>query len=447
LITQYQMRLTTGLVVAERYELVRLLGEGSMGSVWAAKHKLTRKAVALKFLKDAADAVLLRRFVREARATSAVRHPNVVGVHDILQLDGSLALVMDLLEGESLADRLERQGALSVHELASILTPVLSAVTAVHAAGIVHRDLKPDNIFLTRRADGSLEPMLLDFGICKLRRADVVSGERTQLTGAGQVVGTPCYMAPEQILADDDADARVDTWALGVILYECATGKRPFDGDSLPRLIKAIVTAPITPVEQLAPHLPPELCALIGRMLTRDRSLRDADLREAFRALREHVDPAAPPLALPCIGRDDVPTHATVVRRRPSAALAWSAKTVAHARRSGLATRVELGRVRRPLLLGGFITLSALALLGALRFSQRAPLVPRASSLHSASPAAPHDMILGRSATKETTAVNDSESVGSDTSALPQRKHAGATWPRRPAHGSKPSVTDFGGRR
>ena len=373
-ITQFQMRLIAGLVVAERYELVRLLGEGSMGSVWAAKHRLTRKPVALKFLKDAADAVLLRRFVREARATSAVRHPNVVGVHDILQLDGSLALVMDLLEGESLADRLERQGALSVHELASILTPVLSAVTAVHAAGIVHRDLKPDNIFLTRRGDGSVEPMLLDFGICKLKRADVVSGEGgTQLTVAGQVVGTPCYMAPEQILADDDADARVDTWALGVILYECATGKRPFDGDSLPRLVKAIVTAPIAPVEELAPHLPPELSALIGRMLTRDRRLRDTDLREAFRSLREHVNRAAPALALPPIRSDHVPPKAVVVRRRPSAAQAFGTKTVARARRTLTSTRAELGPRRTPWLLGGFVVLSVLGVLGGIRLGHLTP--------------------------------------------------------------------------
>jgi serine/threonine-protein kinase len=378
LIPQYQMRLTTGLVVAERYELVRLLGEGSMGSVWAAKHRLTHKPVALKFLKDAADAVLLRRFVREARATSAVRHPNVVGIHDILQLAGSLALVMDLLEGESLAARLERQGALSVHELASILTPVLSAVTTVHATGIVHRDLKPDNIFLTRRGDGSVEPMLLDFGICKLKRADVVSGEGgTQLTVAGQVVGTPCYMAPEQILADDEADARVDTWALGVILYECATGKRPFDGDSLPRLIKAIVTAPIAPVEERAPHLPPELCALIRRMLTRDRRLRDTDLREAFRILREHIDQSAPALALPPIRPDALSPQALVVRRMPSAAPAFGTETALRARRTLISARTELAPRRTPWLLGGFVVLSVLGVLGGIRLNQLAPSAPQ----------------------------------------------------------------------
>jgi serine/threonine protein kinase len=281
------MDLAPGVVVAQRYELIRLLGEGGMGVVWSALHRVTQKPVALKFLKPPASPELTLRFLREARAVGAVRHPNVIEIHDIFTLDDGLpAMVMDLLEGESLADRLERGGALAWEELVRIMIPVLAAVGAAHAAGVVHRDLKPDNIFLSRLGDGRTEPIVFDFGICKLNPSESLVGNTSALTETGFMMGTPAYMAPEQVYAEADVDARADVWALGVILYECATGKRPVDGESLGQMIKIITAGPITPIEQVAPHLPAEFSALVNRMLRHDRKERPADLREPFAVLR-----------------------------------------------------------------------------------------------------------------------------------------------------------------
>jgi serine/threonine-protein kinase len=288
------MHWTSGQVVARRYELVELLGEGGMGAVWSANHTGTQRRVALKFLKGPADPVLVRRFLREGRAASAVSHPNVVAIHYVLHLeDDQLAMVMDLLEGESLARRLARSGPLPLEELASVMAAVVSAVAAVHAAGIVHRDLKPENIFLARRSDGTIRPMLLDFGICKLRRQSALIGERTELTKEGEVVGTPCYMAPEQMVSGKSVDGRADVWALGVILYECATGIRPFDGDNLAQVVYAIVSGPITPLARLAPHLPQQFSDLVSKMLQRASSQRTLSLREVSAALRGFMGPNA----------------------------------------------------------------------------------------------------------------------------------------------------------
>jgi serine/threonine-protein kinase len=279
------MSLAPGVVIAERFELVHRLGQGSMGTVWAAKHRLTYKPVALKFLKDVEDKTMVQRFVREARAASAIRHPNVLQVHDVLQLDDGLALVMDLLDGESLECRLQRGGPLPLAELLRVMVKVLSAVTVIHGAGIVHRDLKPDNIFLARQSDGSIEPVLLDFGVCKLRRSGAFLGDSSKLTKAGELIGTPSYMAPEQITTSTEVDARVDVWALGVILYECASGTLPFRGGSLPAIVSDILNKEATPLSRVAPELPPELSKLVERMLTRDRAKRPADLRDALQVL------------------------------------------------------------------------------------------------------------------------------------------------------------------
>ena len=149
--------LALGKLVAQRYQLEKLLGEGGMGAVWSAVHVVTKKRVALKFLKaNAASSPLhVRRFLREARAASAVRHPNVVAIHDVVELEnGSPVMVMDFLVGESLAQRLERQKLIPLPELASLLLPVISAVGTAHSMGIVHRDIKPDNLFLEQGGDG-----------------------------------------------------------------------------------------------------------------------------------------------------------------------------------------------------------------------------------------------------------------------------------------------------
>jgi serine/threonine protein kinase len=288
------MGLLSGAVIAQRYELEQLLGEGGMGSVWSARHLLTHKRVAIKFLKEPAQPELVRRFVREARAASAVRHPNVIGIHDVVMLDDGLpAMVMDLLEGESLGTRLARDGRIAVHALASIMVPVLSAVGAAHALGIVHRDLKPDNIFLARRDEDRIEPVVLDFGICKLSSSDAMPIEASTLTVTGSLMGTPYYMAPEQVFGERDVDARVDVWALGIILYECTTGTRPVEGENVGQLLKRILSGAIRPIQEVAPHLPPEFANVVNRMLIQDRAKRTPDLREPFETLRAMTDVGA----------------------------------------------------------------------------------------------------------------------------------------------------------
>ena len=327
-------------VLAGRYRLDHLLGEGGMGAVWAATHLLTHKRVAIKLLKgEIASPETLRRFVREARAASAVRHPNVVEIHDILTLDDSSpAMVMDLLEGETLAQYLERTEVIPLAELATIMAPVFSAVGSAHAAGIVHRDLKPENIFLARLGDGRVEPKVLDFGIAKL----MPLGEKMDTAGAastrtGAVLGTPYYMAPEQAFGEKDLDARADVWALGVILYECSSGRRPIDGENLGQVFKMITVGPTTPLALLTPDLPPDFVALVDRMMQRDRELRIRDLREPFEFLRRwsgawvpnfgaaiSVFPpmsGSPPESLPPPKSGDLPLSARTSQRAPPPAL------------------------------------------------------------------------------------------------------------------------------
>src|SRR6185295_14086214 len=188
--------LAPGTVVAGRYRLDRVLGQGGMGVVWAATHTITRRGVAMKFLKGPAHArpEMRQRFLREARAASAVKHPSVVEVHDVFELDDETpVMVMDLLSGETLAQRIETLGKLSLDELATILLPVVSAVGTAHARGIVHRDLKPENIFLSVNDEGKTEIKVLDFGIAKLSNADSDVLVQSQLTGTGSMLGTPFY--------------------------------------------------------------------------------------------------------------------------------------------------------------------------------------------------------------------------------------------------------------
>ncbi len=282
--------LEAGTVVAGRYRLDRLLGEGGMGTVWAATHVVTRKAVALKFLKPAyaARKEVRQRFLREARAACAVRHPNVVQIHDVLELeDGMPAMVMDLLHGESLGERLEREHALPLVEVARVMLPVVSAVGTAHSLGIVHRDLKPDNLFLVREPDESITVKVLDFGIAKLTATEGEAAETGALTKTGSVLGTPYYMSPEQAFGEKDLDHRSDVWAIGIILYECLTGERPTAGENLGQIFKAITTGGIVPLERVAPNLPADVSSLVTRMLSRDRAQRP-DLREVRETLQKH---------------------------------------------------------------------------------------------------------------------------------------------------------------
>jgi eukaryotic-like serine/threonine-protein kinase len=287
--------LAPGIVLGERYRLERRLGEGGMGVVWAAHELAGNARVAVKLIKDAAgDPSARRRFLHEGRAAAAVRHPNVVRILEVLELeDGAPAIVMELLEGESLRARLDRLGRLALGRLVDVMAAVISAAGAAHALGVIHRDLKPENIFLARMPAGDEVVKVLDFGIAKLTSLDGEAARSTGLT-TGAVLGTPAYMAPEQVFGERDVDQRADLWAIGIVFYECASGVLPTRGDNVGQVLKNVLSRPFEPLDQLVPEVPPDLAALVARMLARERADRPADLREVLDLLAPHLSVEVP---------------------------------------------------------------------------------------------------------------------------------------------------------
>jgi serine/threonine protein kinase len=290
-----------GVVVAGRYRVEREIGEGGMGTVWAATELGTKRPVAMKVIRGSShsQAELRRRFLREARAASAVVHPHVVEVLDVFDLDEETpVLVMELLEGETLASLLEREERLPLAQCAEVLVPAISAVGATHALGIIHRDLKPANIFLARNQSGGTTVKVLDFGIAKLFVREGDAGV-TQATRTGSTLGTPSYMAPEQATGQKDVDHLADVWAIGVILYECLSGIRPIEGDTVGQVVMSLMSTGITPIDRLVPGLPEDVTRLVRRMLSRERALRPKDLGEPFTVLSGYTDSTAPGFGAP----------------------------------------------------------------------------------------------------------------------------------------------------
>jgi serine/threonine protein kinase len=289
-----------------------------MGQVWAVTHEVTLRTAALKFLNGPVHqrADRRRRFLREARAASAVQHPNVVQIHDFFELeDGTPVMIMDLLEGETLAQRFKRERALSLTNAVDLLLPVISAVGTAHALGIVHRDLKPDNVFVTA-AGGGAQVRVLDFGIAKLTAS---SAEDTDgaLTAAGAVMGTPRYMAPEQTVGDGNMDHRADIWSIGVMLYEALAGARPIDGENVCRILQRLMNEGITPLRVLEPDLPEPVLALVDRMLRRDPRTRPNDLREVHDILAPHGTVTVPAFEAAIAERELAPPSSALSAPRP----------------------------------------------------------------------------------------------------------------------------------
>lgn len=282
--------------------LERKLGEGGMGVVWAARHAVTRKAVAIKTLRaDKAGSERVRhRFVREARAASAVQHPNIIEIHDVIELeDGAPAMIMDLLDGESLRDLLEREPKLSIETLAPIMLQVVSAVGSAHVAGVVHRDLKPDNIFLARNG-GTTSVRVLDFGIAKVIAGDDEPGVSHGLTNTGALLGTPYYMSPEQAFGEKTIGPRADVWAIGIILHECLSGRRPTEAENVGQILRIITNDEIPPLRVAAPEVPADVVDLVDKMLRRNPDHRPRSLVTAYDVLSRYARGAsAPPFAQP----------------------------------------------------------------------------------------------------------------------------------------------------
>ncbi|MBK6533841.1 MAG: serine/threonine protein kinase [Deltaproteobacteria bacterium] len=238
---------------------------GAFGAVYEARKLPLGKRTALKVLhrEFLRQTEVVQRFLREAQIVAQIEHPHIVGVFDVGVFDEQPYIAMEFLDGESLADRLKREGTLSPEEATDLLLAVMSAVAAVHEKGIVHRDLKPDNIFIARHSTGSTQPKLLDFGIAKVRDS------KQALTVTNAVMGTPYYMSPEQAQESKHIDASSDQWSLAVILFECLTGRCPFQGDSLLALLNAITAKPIPRLRDVSPTMPEGLDQAVSQALER----------------------------------------------------------------------------------------------------------------------------------------------------------------------------------
>ncbi len=256
-----------GDLVASKYRLQSRLGQGGMGVVWSAAHAQTGREFAIKFLHPvvaAASEDARRRFLQEARTSARVNHPNIIDILDVGELeDGSLFLVMELLEGMNLGEALRAEPRFNARDLFLIVAGAAMALGAAHSVGVIHRDVKPPNIFLHRdRTLGQVRVKMLDFGVSK-----VLADGDGMATHSGSLLGSPRYMAPEQAISATSADGRSDIWSLGVILYEALTGQFPHDGDSSNSLVIAIATKPPKPISQVAPTLPPAVRQLVDDCL------------------------------------------------------------------------------------------------------------------------------------------------------------------------------------
>jgi serine/threonine-protein kinase len=273
-------------MVAEKYRVERLIGSGGMAEVYAAVNIKTERRVALKWILPvlAQSREVMLRFRREALAAGRINHPNVVAIFDVVEHQGSACMVMELLDGEMLSDRQIRTGPLPFIDAVAIMLPAMRGVAAAHAQGVIHRDIKPHNIFLCLDADSSIrEVKVLDFGVSKLTVVDAATvGD---ITLSGNVVGTPEYMAPEQIRAGKEVDHRIDVYSLGVVLYEMLAGRPPYVNQHFSGLMLEIMQHDPPPLSRFRPDVPRRLAGVISRAMKREPEQRFADVPSFIQAL------------------------------------------------------------------------------------------------------------------------------------------------------------------
>jgi len=277
-----------GTVIAGgKYRVNRLLGEGGMGWVVVATHLQLEQRVALKFMRSAKNPEAVARFLREARAAARIQSEHVARVSDVGTLEnGSPYLVMEYLEGEDLSELIDAKGALPEFLAVDYAMQACEGLAEAHAAGIIHRDLKPANLFLARRTDGSVRVKLLDFGISKLSPAPGSQPE-INMTSTQALMGSPLYMAPEQMRSSRSVDRRADIWSMGTIIYEMLTGHSPFEGETLPEVCARILSDPAASMLSLQPDLAPELDTVVLRCLEKNPDRRYPDVAALAQALGE----------------------------------------------------------------------------------------------------------------------------------------------------------------
>ena len=305
-------------LLAGRYELVEPLGYGGMAEVHRAYDQVLRRPVAVKIIHPAQlrEPVNRERFVREAQVAAALQHPNTVAVFDVGDDADRPFIVMELIEGQNLADRIRDEARLSVDETVPIVAGILAGLQAAHDRGLVHRDVKPSNVLLP--ADGGVK--LVDFGI-----AAVLSDAAAPLTTGGDVLGTPRYMAPERV-SGQRATPASDIYSLGAVMYECLTGRPPFVADGAVALAVAQQREPVRPLGEIAPDVPRGIAAVVERALAKDPRVRFGSAAEMRSALlgAPALDPAYPPTTV-LSGVTQQPPEQPARRRWLPAAIAFLA--------------------------------------------------------------------------------------------------------------------------
>ncbi len=283
----------TGRILAGKYEILRQLGKGGMGIVYEARHTGTGRHVAVKEILSSSgvDPLLVERFQREARATGSIDTQHIPPVLDfgIDPATDNPFMVIELLKGEDLQERIVRYGPLAEEAAVRIAAQACAGLVRAHAAHVVHRDIKPANLFLARR-DDEIVVKVLDFGLARVKEK-LAGMENRSLTATGVMLGTPLYMSPEQVVGAKDLDHRTDLWSLGIVLYEALTETTPHDdSETLGALLVAICSKPAKPIRELAPHVSEPVAAIVGKALSLDPTKRYqtaeellADLKSAAR--------------------------------------------------------------------------------------------------------------------------------------------------------------------
>jgi putative nucleotidyltransferase with HDIG domain len=317
------------------YRIVTEIGSGAMGNVYFAEHTIMGRRAAVKVIRAelSADTSMVERFMNEARAVNAVGHPNIVEITDCGRIEGLYYIMMELLDGETLEERLERTVALDEATAITIALQVADALAIAHGLGIVHRDLKPENIYLISRPGQPNFVKLLDFGIAKLMHMPEGKGK----TKVGTIMGTPQYMSPEQCLGNAELDHRSDIYSLGCVLYRMLTGGLPFEADTLTRYLIAHVHEAPRPPRDVLPSVTEHMQAVILRTLAKDPGERFADMTAFAAALRAPpVVTAAPAMAPAAVASPASTTRATIKALAPPPSPAplagWADGKAVHAR-------------------------------------------------------------------------------------------------------------------
>jgi serine/threonine-protein kinase len=265
------MSLEVGQLIEGKYRIVELIGEGGMGAVYLGENVRIQRKVAIKVLHGAysSNVEVAQRFEREAQAAGRIGNDHILEVLDLGELPGGdRFMVMEYLDGETLAHRIKRLGRMSPQQVAPLARQMVAGLAAAHAAGIVHRDLKPENIFILKEKAGKKDYIkIIDFGISKFQP---LGGDAMKMTRTGVVMGTPYYMAPEQASGSRDADARSDLYAIGVMLYEAVTGRVPFDAPTFNQLMFQIVLSEPPPPQTVVPDLDPAFASIVSKGMARD---------------------------------------------------------------------------------------------------------------------------------------------------------------------------------